>query len=62
MIIIRFPPRRSHAVWITREDAAWLVRARGHGWLFGCRQQAWSEATWLANNLGLPIRVTGGAP
>jgi hypothetical protein len=60
--VARFPPRRSHAIWITREDTAWLVLAHGHGWLFGCRHQAWAEAMWLARNLGLFIRVTGGPP
>jgi hypothetical protein len=60
--VVRFPPRRSRAVWLIREDAVWFVLAREHGWLFGCRHQAWAEATWLASNLGLPVRVAGGAP
>jgi hypothetical protein len=54
--VLRFPLRQSHAIWITREDTAWLVLARGHGWLFGCRQQALAAAQWLARNLNLPIR------
>jgi hypothetical protein len=31
--VVRFPPCHSHAIWITREDTAWLVLARGHA---GC--------------------------
>jgi hypothetical protein len=61
--VIRFPPRCSHVVWIAREDAAWLVLARGHGWLHATLDQARADARWLAHNLaGLPIRVTGAAP
>jgi hypothetical protein len=55
--VVRFPPRRSHAIWITREDTAWLVLApRGHGWLFGSHSDALTTAHWLARNLGIPIR------
>jgi hypothetical protein len=56
--IIRFPPRRSAAVWLVRarEGGGWLVLARGHGWLFGSRSAALEDAQWLAANLGFPIR------
>jgi hypothetical protein len=53
--VIRFPPRFSHAIWITRQDTAWVVLARGHGWTFGRRGQALVAAQWLARNLDLPI-------
>ena len=54
--VIHFPARQSHAIWVTREDTAWLVCARGHGWLFGCRAQALAAADWLADNLGVEVR------
>ena len=54
--IIRFPPRRSSAIWILREGPVWLVLARGHGWLHGDRASAFREAHWLSQNLGVPIR------
>jgi hypothetical protein len=53
---IRFPMRRSLAVWIMPEGPAWLVLAREHGWMFGSRREADIEARWLSSNLGLPIR------
>jgi hypothetical protein len=49
--IERFPLRRSHAIWISREDTAWLVLALGHGWLHGSRSAALETARWLAANL-----------
>jgi hypothetical protein len=57
-MIIRFPPRRSAAVWLfeAREGDGWLVLARGHGWLHGSRLDALADARWLAHNLGYPIR------
>jgi hypothetical protein len=54
--VVRFPARQSHAIWITREDAAWVVLAYEHGWAFGCRQQALAAAQWLSANLSLPVR------
>jgi hypothetical protein len=55
--ITRFPMRRSAAIWLMREDAAWLVLAGDHGWLFGSREEAHRDAWWLARNLELPIRA-----
>jgi hypothetical protein len=58
--LIRFPPRRVRAVIICRErDGGWLVIAGAHGWLFGDRAEAFAEALWLADNLGLPIQLRG---
>jgi hypothetical protein len=56
-IIVRFPPRRAMCVWLTREGPAWLVLARGHGWLHGCYESALTDARWLAQNLGFTIRI-----
>jgi hypothetical protein len=53
----RFPMRRSHAVWITREGSGWLVLAHENGWLLGSRQEADRDAAWLGRNLGLPVRA-----
>jgi hypothetical protein len=47
---------QSTAVWIAREDQAWLVLARGHGWLFGCYREALREVRWLSRNLDFSIR------
>jgi hypothetical protein len=59
--VVRFPPRRSAAVWLfPAREGGWLVLVRGHGWRFGCRHQAQAEAMWLAINLSLPVRATGG--
>ena len=38
--IERFPMRRSSAVWIVREDGAWLVLAGENGWLHGSHGEA----------------------
>jgi hypothetical protein len=46
--IIRFPLRRTAAVWITQEDGAWLVLAGSHGWLHGDYYAALADAQWLA--------------
>ena len=53
--IIRLPPRRSGAIWILRDEGAWLVVARGHGWLHGDHASAVEDARWLSENLRLPI-------
>ncbi len=54
--ITRFPARKSFAIWIASDEGAWLVLARGHGWLHGDKAAAVDDAAWLADNLGLPIR------
>lgn len=54
--IIQFPPRCSAAIWITREDSAWLVLSGAHGWICGDRETARREATWLSQNRDLPVR------
>jgi hypothetical protein len=54
--IIRFPPRRSAAIWILNDEGAWLVVAGSSGWLHGDRASAVEDARWLSENLGAPIR------
>jgi hypothetical protein len=55
--IVRFPMRRSPAVWILPEGQGWLVVAGAHGWEHGSRQEADRDATWMGRNLGLPVRA-----
>jgi hypothetical protein len=56
--ILQFPP---FTVRIVREDDdAWLVVARGHGWLHGSQREAVAEAAWLSRNYGVPIRPRAG--
>lgn len=57
--LLRFPPRRSAAVWILRDAEAWLVLAGVNGWAHGSRDEAAADADWLADNLAMPIRWEG---
>jgi hypothetical protein len=54
--ILRFPPRRTAAIWVAPTDGGWLVLAGPHGWLHGDYCAALADARWLAANLALPIR------
>jgi hypothetical protein len=54
--VVRLNPRRSAAVWVTREGPAWLVLACDHGWLHGDYHSALTDARWLSENLGLAVR------
>jgi len=55
--LIRFPARRAAAIFIVcADEGGWLALAGSHGWLFGSWHEAQAEATWLAGNLGIPIR------
>jgi hypothetical protein len=55
--LIRFPARSAACVWLLRDGPAWLVLAGEHGWLFGSSLSAMADATWLSQNLKLPVRV-----
>jgi hypothetical protein len=55
--VVRFPANRATCVWLTREEAAWLVLAGPHGWLHGCYQDARADAAWLAENFGIAVRA-----
>jgi hypothetical protein len=59
-LIIRFPPRRTAAIFVCKDGDEWLALARGHGWSFSSRSEALNEAQWLSRNLGLPICVIDG--
>jgi hypothetical protein len=53
--IIEFPPRRSFSVRIMREDRAWLVVCREHGWSHGSRDAALADANEIAEGFGFAI-------
>ena len=46
--IINFPERGPFAVRISREDSAWLVTCRDHGWLHGMHHEALADAELIA--------------
>jgi hypothetical protein len=54
--VVRFPGRRSSAVWVVPEGKTWVVLAGDHGWQHGSRREADRDARWLGQNLNLPIR------
>ena len=53
---LRFPMRRSTAIWVSSSVDGWLVRALDHGWIHGTFADAVYDASWLSQNLDLPIR------
>ena len=54
--VIPFPARGPFDVTVEREDSAWLVIVRDHGWLHGDRQSAIKDAKRLAEGFGVAIR------
>jgi hypothetical protein len=57
--ILRFPPRHSGTIWVTRSRTEWLVLAGPYSWSHGDRNAALQDARWLPGNLSLPIRESG---
>ena len=59
--VLAFPP---FVIRIVRDDGAWLVVCRSHGWVCGSRAEASAEAGWLSRNFGVPVvdRSVGGRP
>jgi hypothetical protein len=55
--VLAFPPRGPFAVRIEREQTAWLVICRDHGWLHGDRQAAVEEALELARGYLVSVVV-----
>jgi hypothetical protein len=53
--ILQFPPRGPFTVKILREERAWLVVCRSHGWLFGSRDDARISARELARGFGVAV-------
>jgi hypothetical protein len=56
MTLVRFPPRRTAAIFICRDGDGWLAIAGAHGWLCSSLEDARREAKWLSRNFSLPIR------
>ena len=57
--IPQFPP---FVVCVVREDGAWLVICREHGWLYSSYAAATSDATWLAQPWRSRSRPWRGRP
>jgi hypothetical protein len=55
MTVLEFPERGPFAVSISREDSAWLVVARDHGWLHGSHRQALADAERVARGYGVAV-------
>jgi hypothetical protein len=55
--IIPFPPRGPFAVRVEREQAAWLVVCRDHGWLHTSYRAAIAEAHAIARGFGVAVKV-----
>jgi hypothetical protein len=53
--IIKFPERGPFAVRIEREDSAWIVVARDHGWLHGSRHEALADAERIAGGSAIAV-------
>jgi hypothetical protein len=55
--IISFPARGPFTVQVAREDQAWLVVCRSHGWLHGSRREALAVASAIASGFGVAVVV-----
>jgi hypothetical protein len=55
MNVLKFPERGPFAVRIEREDSAWLVVARDHGWLHGSHREALVDAERIARGHGVAV-------
>lgn len=55
--IVPFPQRAPFAVRVEREQAAWLVVCRDHGWLHASYRAALAEATAIARGFGVVVQV-----
>jgi hypothetical protein len=53
--IIRFPSRGPFSVRVEREEGAWLVICRRHGWLHGSWREAITEAAEIARGFGVVV-------
>jgi hypothetical protein len=55
--ILKFLERGPFNVRVEREDAAWLVICRDHGWLHGSRDTALVDAEQIARGFGVAVVV-----
>jgi hypothetical protein len=59
--IISFPACGPFRVLVAREDEAWLVVCRPHGWVHGSRREAIADASEIAAGFGVAVEVMKGA-
>jgi hypothetical protein len=55
--IFSFPPRGPFVVRIEREEAAWLVVCRSHGWLHASQRDAIADVEAVAAGFGVAIEA-----
>jgi hypothetical protein len=55
--IIPFPRSWPFVVTIQDVGSAYLVSAKGHGWLHGYRSDAIKDAEYVADTFGVGIRI-----
>jgi hypothetical protein len=55
--VIPFPARGPFAVRVEREECAWLVICRTHGWLHSSYRHAIAEANTIARGFGVAVQV-----
>jgi hypothetical protein len=55
--ILEFPERGPFSVRVEREDTAWLVICRDHGWLHGSHHEAIAVASTIARGFGVGVEV-----
>jgi hypothetical protein len=55
--LLQFPPRGPFCVRVEREEAAWIVVCRQHGWLFGSRREALADAYEIAAGFGVAVEI-----
>jgi hypothetical protein len=56
--IIPFPPHAPFVVRVEREQEAWLVLCRDHGWLHGDRRDAIADADAIAHGFCAAVVVS----
>jgi hypothetical protein len=54
---ISFPSRGPFTVIVEREETAWLVLCRSHGWLYGDFAEAIRDAYVVAHGFGVAVKV-----
>jgi hypothetical protein len=59
--LIRFPQRNNPHIIVRPAGPAWLVSRGDHAWAHGDKSSALDDASWLAKNTGLAIRVLATA-
>jgi hypothetical protein len=58
MTVLPFPARGPFTVRVCREESAWLVVCRDHGWLHADSTSALTEARQIAAGFGVAVEVS----